>query len=123
MDFEWYNPKAGAPIISIANYGLTFSSGAIEAMGNPKRIMLGFNTTNKTIGVKPCDDANEKGIEFYSKVKNGNVRLSSKDFIRFIKSKMDDSFQIENTATKYIAKWDEEEQILTVYLNSPIGKE
>jgi hypothetical protein len=113
MNFEWYNPKTGAPVVSLANYGLTFSSGAVEVMGEPKFILLGFDDEGKILGVKPCE-------EFISKKRHGYVRISSRDFIRFLESRMPDGFKIEDKAAKYFTKWDKEARILKIFLEQPM---
>lgn len=118
--FEWYSPRIGAPIVSIATYGLTFSSGAVEALGNAQFVMLGFDEEKGVIGVKACDEDNAKAIEFYGRIRNGYVRISNKDFIRFLESKMPEDFKVDSKAIKYFTRWDKENEILTVDLNQPM---
>lgn len=120
MAFEWYNPSTGSPIVSLAKYGLTFSAGAIELLGEAEYIMLGFDAENRIVAVKPCSENEERKLEFAKRIRNGNVRINSKDFIRFIESKMPDDFRVNDTATKYVAKWNKEQQALCVYLDQPI---
>ncbi|WP_053954662.1 hypothetical protein [Inediibacterium massiliense] len=122
MTIQWYNPKVGASIVSIATYGITFSSGAIETLGNPKYIKLGFDEQKKYIVVQPCDASEQSKFEFASKNRKGYIRISNKDFIRFIQSKLDDNIKIEDTASKYIGKWDKEYEYLYICLDEPLDK-
>lgn len=122
MTIKWYNPQVGAAVVSIANYGITFSSGAVEALGNPRHIMLGFDDENKCIVVKPCDDTQKERIEFASKKRDGYVRISNKDFIRFILSRTD-NLQIGNRAVKYLGKWDKDNDLFYVCLDAPLNKQ
>jgi len=121
MKYEWYSPTTGAPIVSLADYGITFNIGAIEIMGKPEYIMLGYDEDENLIGVKPCDKNTENRIEFYKKLRNNYIRIANKDFIRFLKSRISEDIKIEAKAKRYVAKWDKTEKILYIDLNSQIG--
>ena len=121
MKYEWYSPTTGAPVVSVAEYGITFNNGAIEMMGKPEYVILGYDEENKFIGVKPCDETEENRIEFHKKMKNKYIRLANKDFIRFLKSIISEDIKIESKAKRYVAKWDKEEKILYIDLNSQIS--
>jgi hypothetical protein len=120
MTFEWYKPKTGILMVSIANYGMTFYGDAIEAMGVPPYITLGFDEANKVIGVKSVDKAsdteNDKKIKFAEKQKNSYVRICDRNFIRFIASKTEDKINIGNKPKKFLAEWDAEKGILYIYI-------
>jgi len=120
MKYEWYSPTTGAPVVSVAEYGITFNNGAIEMMGKPEYVILGYDEENKFIGVKPCNETEENRIEFHKKMKNKYIRLANKDFIRFLKSIISEDIKIESKAKRYVAKWDKEEKILYIDLNSQI---
>lgn len=121
MKYEWYSPTTGAPIVSLAEYGITFNIGAIEIMGKPEYVMLGYDEDENLIGVKPCDKNIENRIEFYKKLRNNYIRIANKDFIRFLKSRISEDIKIEAKAKRYVAKWDKTEKILYIDLNSQIG--
>lgn len=121
MKYKWYSPTTGAPIVSLAEYGITFNIGAIEIMGKPDYVMLGYDEEENLIGVKPCDENEENRIKFYKKIKNKYIRLANKDFIRFLKSIISEDFKIESKAKRYVAKWDKVEKILYIDLNNQIG--
>jgi hypothetical protein len=121
MKYEWYSPTTGAPIVSLADYGITFNIGAIEIMCKPEYVMLGYDEEENLIGVKPCDKNIENRIEFYKKLRNNYIRIANKDFIRFLKSRISKDIKIEAKAKRYVAKWDKTEKILYIDLNSQIG--
>jgi hypothetical protein len=124
MAIQWYNAQTGsAPIVSIANYGITFSSGAVEILSAPKYVMFGFEEDTKSIVISPCLEATESSLEFINKKRNGYVRISNKDFMRFIESKMENNFKITKNAIKYLAKWKKDEKLLYIYLDNPIDKD
>ena len=120
MNYIWYNPTIGSPFVSIATYGITFSSGAIEEMGSPQYVKLGLDADKKVLAIKPCDANDSKKIEFINKKRNGYVRISNKDFIRFLQSKMPNDITIDNKAQKFFTKWDKHENVLLVYLERPL---
>lgn len=121
MTFEWYKPKAGILLVSIANYGITFYGDVIDAMRAPAYITLGFDEANKVIGVKAFYKASdldvEKHIRFAEKKRNSYVRICDRNFIRFIASKTEDRINIGNNPKKFLAEWDEEKGILYIYLD------
>jgi len=121
MKYEWYSPTTGAPIVSLAEYGITFNIGSIEIMGKPEYVMLGYDEEENLIGVKPCDENKENRMEFYKKFRNKYIRLANKDFIRFLKSRINEDIKIEAKAKRYVAKWDKVEKILYIDLNNQIG--
>jgi len=83
-NFEWFNPMVGTPMVSFAEYGLGFNRAAIEALGNPAKVRLGFDKESRIIGIMPATEDDLTAVVFASKERNGYVRISSKDFTRFI---------------------------------------
>lgn len=84
MAIEWFNPSLGTPTVTIAEYGVGFNKAAIEALGNPKKIKMGFDKEDKVVVVIPTQEDDASAITFASKERNGYIRISSKDFARFI---------------------------------------
>lgn len=65
-----------------------------------------------TIGVKKYDgNENVKSYKFYSRMKNGWVRIGCKEFIKYLSSLTGLEF---SPAIRYIAKYDEQEEILYI---------
>ncbi len=120
--FEWFNPSLGAPIVSVAEYGLTFNRAATEMLGKPDKIMLGFDKDNRLIAVKPLskDDADAKsyGIAFARKERDGYVRIASKDFIRFI-LRYCPELKLDKTV-RCLARWDDTEGLMLVDVKNPL---
>jgi len=117
FEFEYFNPALGAITVSIAEYGLTFSKAAVEVLGRPQYVMLAYDKTKQIVGVIPVDEAESKKIEFISKMKNGYVRINTKDFVRFLmKHFPDDPQMFGKKATRYFSYWDEKTNVLVVDL-------
>ncbi len=121
FEFEYFNPKLGSVTVSIAEYGLTFSRAAVEVMGKPEYVMLAYDKNRKIVGVIPVGENEEKKIEFSSKIKNGNVRINNKDFVRFLMRHFpEDPSMFGSKANRYFTYWDEKEKILIIDLNRPL---
>lgn len=118
-NFVWTNPSAGAPIVSIASYGITFNSATIEMLKKPRNILIGFDTNAKVIGVKPIDDeTNPKAYDFAEKERKGYIRIGNRDLIKYISSQIGIDY---SKSIRYLANWDENEQILIVDLMKPLN--
>lgn len=120
MEFEWFDTTIGAPIISVASYGLTFSRSAVQKMGTPEYVILGYDKENKIIGIKTCDKSENKKIEFAGKERGGNVRINSKSFIRFVFSYMENENLIQNRAARFVGVWNSDQQLMTLDLKKPL---
>lgn len=120
FNFRWYKPGIGTPIVSIADYGITFNKAATEEMGNPQRIQIGFDEHQKIIGVRPIyiyeDD--KDSLPFAGRERNGFTRVNSKDFIRFI-ARYCPEIKFDR-AVRCLSRWDENAGILLIDLNNPI---
>jgi len=117
-NFIWVGPTAGAPIVTIATYGISFNSYVISLMGNPAKVLIGFDEKNKILGVKPVDDSNDHiAYDFAKKERKGYVRISNKDFIKYISAITGNNFK---KAERYLANWDDKTKVLTVNLMQPM---
>ena len=103
---------AGAPYITISELALGFNAPSISLLGNPEEVIIGFDDQTMTIGVKKYDgNENVKSYKFYSRMKNGWVRIGCKEFIKYLSSLTGLEF---SPAIRYIAKYDEQEEILYI---------
>ncbi len=117
-NFRWSAPYAGAPIVSIASYGFTFNSSVIDMLGKPNRVMIGYDDSLRTIGIKPIDDDSDKrAYDFIKKERRGYIRISNRDFIKYIAASTGISF---NKAIRYIATWDNNKEVLILKLDEPM---
>lgn len=121
MAIEWFNSRVGNPVITVANYGITFSAMTLELLGRPDYIVIGYNDEQNRIIFKKCDKMEVKRIKFISREKNGNVRISNKNITGFIKGNMPSSLRAYKSLT-YHAKWDEMNNYMYIELDSPIEK-
>lgn len=123
FEFDFFDPNLGSVTVSVAEYGLTFSRAAVEVLGRPNYIMLAYDKNKCVIGVVPAAESETRKIEFISKVKNGYVRINTKDFIRFLmKYYPDDAQMFGSKAIRYFSYWDENNNVLVVDLKRPIDQ-
>ena len=112
FNFDWNYVAAGAPYITISELALGFNAPSISLLGNPEEVIIGFDDQTMTIGVKKYDgNENVKSYKFYSRMKNGWVRIGCKEFIKSLSSLTGLKF---SPAIRYIAKYDEQEEILYI---------
>lgn len=112
FNFDWNYVAAGAPYITISELALGFNTPSISLLGNPEEVMIGFDDQAMTIGIKKYDgNENVKSYKFYSRMKNGWVRIGCKEFIKYLSSLTGLEF---SPAIRYVAKYDEQEEILYI---------
>ena len=112
FNFDWNYVAAGAPYITISGLALGFNAPSSALLGNPEEVIIGFDYQTMTIGVKKYDgNENVKSYKFYSRMKNGWVRIGCKEFIKYLSSLTGLEF---SPAIRYIAKYDEQEEILYI---------
>lgn len=121
-NFVWTAPSGGAPVVSIASYGITFNSVVIDMMHKPNKIMIGYDDSKKVVGVKAIyrkEEENEKCFPFIERERNGYVRIGSKDFVKYLSNRTGLDFK---NSTRYIGVWDEEQNLLTINLMEPMDQ-
>ena len=113
MKFEWYVPKNKNSYISIAKYGMTFSNSAIDMIGNPEYIMVGYDEKNNIIAIKSCSKDERKGMKLNKLGKNINIRLANRGLTYYLISM---GVKIEAKARKYNIKYDEKQKLFYINL-------
>lgn len=120
FEYEVFDPRKAVIIVSMANYGLTFSQAAVETLGNPGHIILGFDKRNLVIVVKPVDESEARRIPFIEKKKNGCVRINSKEFVRMLTKYFPDEKKITSKAIRYLSYWRRDLAALIIDLKQPV---
>lgn len=110
--FDWNSISGGAPYVTLTSLGISFNSVAISKLGNPEKVLIGFDEENLAIGIKPFENENNiKVYEFASRVKNGWIRIGCKDFIKYLQKISGIDF---SEAKRYVAKTEPETGIMYV---------
>jgi len=113
-NFNWSAVSGGAPYVTISSLGIAFNSTSIERLGNPEKIVVGFDDSQCVIGVKPYDgDLSIKPYEFSPRIRNGWIRIGCRDFVKYLQTLTGISF---STSKRYTAKYDAESGILIIHV-------
>ncbi|MCH5252772.1 MAG: hypothetical protein J1F22_07340 [Lachnospiraceae bacterium] len=121
FNFDWNYISSGAPYITISELGLAFNSPAISMLGNPEKVILGFDLDNMTIGIKEYENELDiKSYDFLSRVRSGWIRIGCKDFVKNLSNITGLSF---SPAIKYLAQYDKEAKILYITINNHENEE
>jgi len=116
FNFNWNAVSGGAPYVTISSIAIAFNSVAIEKMGNPEQVIVGFDEQQCVIGVREYSgEPNVKPYDFARRVKNGWVRLGCKDFVKYLESLTNLSF---SPSKKFVAKYDDADKILLIFILS-----
>lgn len=118
-DIIWSSQSSGAPIVTIATYGITFNSSTIELMDTPKKIKMGYSPKFNKVLIKPTNQEDSKSFEFASREKKrGYIRIGNKDFVKYIANQS--NLPLIENSIRFPAEWDSKNNILVVDLNNPI---
>lgn len=115
-NFDFSYLKNGAPAVTLSSFGIAFNKGAIESLGNPDQVIIGYDPEQQAIGVRARgDDTTSPCYDFAPRVKNDWIRIGAKDFMKHLSrtSKID----FLTKAKQFIAEYDEETQTLIVVID------
>lgn len=112
FNFNWNAVSGGAPYITLSTISIAFNSVSISKLGNPEKVVIGFDEDQCAIGVKAYSgEENTKAYDFANKIKNGWVRIGCRDFIKYLSAITGIEFY---PAKRYVARFDAQEKVLFV---------
>lgn len=115
-NFDFYYLKNGSPIVTLSSFGIAFNKGAIESLGVPDQVIIGYDQEQRAIGVRARgEDTTSPCYEFASRVKHDWIRIGAKDFMKYLSriSKID----FLTKAKQFVAEFDEVTQTLIVVID------
>lgn len=115
FNFDFSFVRSGAPIITLSATGIAFNSGARAMLNYPPKIDIGYDEERTAIGV--CEHRIEnqgKPYEFEGREKDGWIRISCRDFMRYLSLKSGIDF---TKAKQFIPEFDKTEQMLIVIVD------
>lgn len=114
FDFSYLNN--GCPIVTLSSFGIAFNKGAIESLGAPEQVIIGFDQNARAIGIRARgEDVTSPAYEFAHRVKNGWIRIGAKDFVKYLSKVSGIDFLTK--AKQFIAEYDPETQTLIVIID------
>ena len=51
-NFDFSYLKNGAPAVTLSSFGIAFNKGAIESLGTPDQVIIGYDPYQQAIGVR-----------------------------------------------------------------------
>lgn len=112
-NFDFNYIRSGTPIVTLNSLGIAFNRASIELLGNPQKVLVGYDVTARVIGVKAAtEEENELAYEFATRMKYDWVRIGCKDFIK--KLAIDTEMNFDKKAIQFIATYDSDLQMLIV---------
>ncbi len=86
FSFDFTYLKNGSPIVTLSSLGLAFNKGAIDMLGAPDEVVVGYDEKRRAIGIRQA--TNETSVipryKFADRVKNDWIRIGAKDFAKYL---------------------------------------
>lgn len=114
-DFNFSFVRSGTPIVTLSSVGIAFNAGVRKLLEYPDEIDIGFDEKTNAIGVCSHRIENEgNGFTFESREKDGWVRISCRDFMRYLSSESGIDF---SKAKQFIPSFDKEQNMLIIVVD------
>lgn len=116
-NFDFSFVRSGAPIVTLSSIGLAFNSGARSLLGYPNQVDIGFDERLNIIAVRPHDPSgNYPAYEFETREKNGWVRLSMRDFMKYLSLRTNIDFLTKSR--QFLPEVDDETGMLLIVVDN-----
>lgn len=116
FNFNFSYLKNGAPVITLSSFGISFNKGAVDLLGSPEQIIIGYDDKNRVIGIRARgNDTESPYYDFASRVKNDWVRIGARDFTKYLAKISNIDFI--SKAKQFIPEFDEMTNTLIVYVD------
>lgn len=116
FNFDFSYLKNGSPIVTLSSFGIAFNKGAIDALGRPDQVIIGYDQEKHAIGVRTRNaDGTIPGYEFAPRVKNDWIRIGAKDFMKYLYRVSGIDFL--SKAKQFVAEFDDDTQTLIVVID------
>ena len=115
-NFDFAYLKNGSPIVTLSAFGIALNKGAIELLGVPDQVIIGYDQEQHAIGIRARgDDIRSPYYDFASRVKNDWIRIGAKDFMKYLSRVSQIDFLTKSK--QFLAEYDEESQTLVVVVD------
>ncbi len=115
-NFNFSFLKNGNPVVTLSSFGIAFNKGAIEALGTPEEIVIGFDQKACAIGVRrKGEDETSPSYEFARRIKNDWIRVGAKDFMKYLAKASGIDFL--SKSKQFVAEFDLETETLIVVVD------
>ncbi|MBQ6272808.1 MAG: hypothetical protein IJK63_01135 [Oscillospiraceae bacterium] len=115
--FDFTYLKNGSPIVTLSALGLAFNKGAIDMLGAPDEVVVGYDEKRRAIGIRQA--TNEPPAipryKFADRAKNDWVRIGAKDFTKYLARISGIDFL--SKAKQFVPLFDEDTRTLIVIVD------
>ena len=119
--FDFSFIKSGTPIVTLSAVGMAFNAGSRSLLGNPPQVDIGFDENALAIAVRPpVDGSPSPEYEFEGRAKDGWVRISMRDFMRFLSQRSGIDFL--EKAIQFIPEYDASNNMLVIIVDEEHAK-
>jgi len=116
FNFDFNYLRSGTPIVTLSSLGIAFNRGAIDMLGAPAQIIVGYDEKKHAIGVRNRgDNTTAPHFDFASRIRHEWVRIGAKDFVRYIAKVSGIDFLTK--AKQFIPEYDPETNTLIIVVD------
>lgn len=115
-NFDFSYLKNGSPVVTLSSFGIAFNKGAIESLGTPDQVIIGFDSEACAIGVRARgEDTTSPSYEFARRIKNDWIRIGAKDFVKHLAKVSGIDFLTKSK--QFVAEYDQDTETLIVVVD------
>lgn len=116
FNFDFSYLKNGSPIVTLSSFGIAFNKGAIESLGVPAQVIIGYDQERHAIGIRARgDDTKSPCYDFASRIRQDWIRIGAKDFMKYLAHTSGIDFLTKSK--QFIAEYDENTKTLIVVVD------
>ncbi len=114
--FDFTYIKSGTPLVTLSSLGIAFNRASRNLLGNPERVLVGYDAAAHVIGVKAVVQGDEGDVyEFATRAKNDWVRIGCKDFIKHLA--LETGLHFDKKAIQFLVSYDPEIMMLIIQVD------
>ena len=112
-NFDFNYIKNGTPIVTLSSLGIAFNHAAVDQLGAPAKVLVGYDVAAHVIGAKAAEENDQGAVyDFATRMKHDWVRIGCRDFVK--KLAIDTGMDFDRKAIQFIASYDPELQMLII---------
>ena len=115
--FDFTYLKNGSPIVTLSSLGLACNKGAIDMLGAPDEVVVGYDEKRHAIGIRQATNEPPEipRYKFADRVKNDWIRIGAKDFAKYLARISGIDFLTK--AKQFVPLFDEDTRTLIVIVD------
>ena len=112
FQFDFSFIRNGTPLVTLNAIGMAFNSGCRNMLGYPAQIDIGYDERANALAIRPHDENSDAiPFDFEAREKDGWVRLSMRDFMRYLYQRSGIDFM--RKSVQFVPDFDAASKMLT----------